>query len=137
MKAGLKLTAIHDPATDLERGEVLWVKSKRAKLLQEVPVSQETSGFYFYNKKLGKGHLFLTSERLIWKGSEMLQTFWLRKLQAAWTVMDRRLVIQYENAEVYKFRFLDESILKWLTYIGLVAQRIEKDYGHKISLSYY
>jgi len=137
MKAGLKLVPLQDPSMDLEKDEVLWVRSKRVKLLQEVPVSVESPGLYFRNRKVGTGQLFLTSERLIWRDGGRLHPFWLRRLNAVWTVVDVRLVIQYDVSEVFKFRFLEESLLKWLTYIALAARRIEEVYGHKIALSTY
>jgi hypothetical protein len=137
MKASLILTPTQDPAINLHPGEILWVKSKPAKLLKDVTALQATPGILFRNKKLGKGQLFLTSERLIWTGTETLPDFWLRKLIAAWTVRNRFFAIQYEGLEIFKFRFLEESILKWLTYLALVAQQIKQTHGHTISLSNY
>lgn len=137
MKAGLTLVPIHDPSLDLEPEEIVWARSKRVKLLQEIPLSPGGLRSYFSNKPLGTGRVFLTSERLVWRGGGDARTFWLRKLNAVWTIVDLRLAIQYETSDVFKFRFLEESLLKWLTYIGLAAERIARVHGHTISLSNY
>src|SRR5262245_39009232 len=39
MKSGLKLVAIPCPAMDLPAGEVLWAKSARVTLVQEIPIA--------------------------------------------------------------------------------------------------
>ncbi len=137
MKASLQLLPLHDPGLDLEPGELLWAKSKRVKIFREVPRSGDTSGVYFRNEKLGTGRLFLTNERLIWKGPQQQYVLWLKNVKAVWTIINRRLGVQYEGPEIFKFRFLDESLLKWLTYIALSAHRFEETSGHKIWLSNY
>jgi hypothetical protein len=136
MKAGLKLIPISDPSLELAAGEVLWAKSKRAKLLREVPLSTEIARLYFSHENLGPGQLFSTNQRLIWKGTTAMDSFWLRQLQAVYTVGIRRLIVQYDG-QIYKMHFAEESCLKWLTYIALAVQQLEEVDRSKIWLSHY
>jgi hypothetical protein len=128
MKAGLKLSPISDPSLKLEADEVLWVKSRRVKLLQATSPHHENAGHS--RKKRGPGQLFLTSQRLIWRGSSEVEDLWLRKLRGVRTRMQRRLVVQYGDEKVYRFHFDEESGLKWATYIALALRHIEQVYGY-------
>jgi hypothetical protein len=136
MKAGVKLVPMQGSSIDLEAGEILWMKSRSVKLLQEILAD---NGLYISrNRNLGSGQLFLTNQRLIWTSGRDVHPFRLRQLIAAWPIGPAwRLAIQYENAQVYKLCFAEESALKWLTYIAMAAQHIEEAYGHKIKVSNY
>jgi hypothetical protein len=63
-------------------------------------------------------------------------SFWLTKVNSVHTEVTWYLGMLY-GLRLYKFRFREESILKWLTYIALEAKRIERTHQHQISLSNY
>jgi hypothetical protein len=130
MKAGLRLGQITDPSLDLNVEEVLWVKSRRVKLFQATLLSRENANFDFSYKNLGSGQLFLTSQRLIWRGERKVENFSLHKLQGVDAKIHRRLVIQYDG-QIYRLLFATESCLKWSTYIALALRHIEEVYGYR------
>jgi hypothetical protein len=136
MKAGLTLTPIQDQSIALEETEVLWAKSKRVKLLREAPLPRANVTQYVSHENLGPGQLFLTNQRLIWRGERRVEAFWLQQLQAVSTLVTRRLVVQYD-AQTCQLHFAKESCLKWLTYIALAVKPIEEMYGHTIRVSNY
>jgi hypothetical protein len=41
------------------------------------------------------------------------------------------------ETSIYDIRFRQESLLKWVTYFGLVAQEIKQTTGHVITTSKY
>jgi len=149
MKAGLRLVAREDPSLRLEPGEELYVQSRQAELLAEedsplfgrwgegeAPWQKEGDLGLSFMKRWDTGRLSLTSERLIWTGDRGTLTFRLKKVISVHTEVTFFLGLLY-GLRLYKFRFREESILKWLTYIALTARRIEEVYHHRISVSNY
>jgi hypothetical protein len=149
MKAKVTLANQDASALNLEAGEVLYVQSQHARLLveednplrslwekEEAPWQKEGDLGLSFMKKWDTGRLFLTNERLIWQGDRRVLTFWLRKVNSVHTEVTWYFGLLYGLC-LYKFQFRQESILKWLTYTAMAAQRIEQVYQHKIALSNY
>jgi hypothetical protein len=149
MKAGLNLVVRESAFLHLEPGEELHVEGKQADLLaeedsplltrwdqHEAPWQKEGDLGLSFMKKWDVGRLFLTSERMIWAGERGMLSFWLTKVNSVHTEVTWYLGMLY-GLRLYKFRFREESILKWLTYIALEAKRIERIHQHQISLSNY
>jgi hypothetical protein len=149
MKAGLQLVPVPASGLSLAAGEQLYVQGQRVKLViqrdnplfhgwdkPEAPAAGERGGVVPYVKTFGWGQLFLTNERLIWQGRGRALTFCLRQISSAYTEIDLFFAILY-GMRTYRFWFKRESVLKWLTYVTVVARRIETVYNHKIALSNY
>lgn len=149
MKASLSLVARKDSSLHLEPGEELYVQGRQAQLFleednplygswakEEAPWEKEGDLGQSFLKRCDRGRLSLTSQRFVWRGERRMLTFWLKKVNSAYTEVHRYFSLLY-GLRIYKFRFQEESILKWLTYTALVARRIEQVYHHRISLSNY
>jgi hypothetical protein len=147
MKGGLRLVAKAEDGVALRSGEELYVQSGRVELLaemgsllftswdeEEAPWQKEGSLGFSVMKKYEVGRLALTSERLIWSAERRTLTFQLRRIMSVHTEVTWYLGVLYGLCR-YKFRFREESILKWLTYIALAARRVDQVYHHKISCS--
>jgi hypothetical protein len=83
---------------------------------------------------VGKGRLFLTSERLIWQAER-------GKLEFRWPVMRSVFLpwrgifgITYGSA-LYRFDVSPQPARKWLTYAGILARDATEVAGHKITLT--
>ncbi len=133
MQATLQLVPLHDPALDLEPGEFLWAQSKRVMVFREVPISRDAATVYVRTERLGRGRLFLTSERLIWRGSRGQEALRFKNVKAVWTLGGGILGVECEGSELYTIRFLEDSVLKWLSQVALVAKQFEATHGHRIS----
>jgi hypothetical protein len=149
MKAGLQLVPHHEPSLSLGSQEALYVKSRQAELLaeedsplfsgwdqEEAPCHQEGHLGLSFKRAWDAGILYLTSERLIWTGLRGTLSFWLKRMNSVHTEVTWFLGLLY-GLRLYKFRFREESILKWLTYIALAAKRMDEVYRHRISFSNY
>ncbi|HXH09415.1 MAG TPA: hypothetical protein VNP04_06610 [Alphaproteobacteria bacterium] len=149
MKAGIQLVARQAPCLRLQAGEEVYVQSRQALLLAEqdsllfsrwveteAPRQRQGDLGLSFMKKCDTGTLSLTNERLIWTGARWTLSFRLTKVTSVHTEITWYLGLLYGLC-LYKFQFDEESILKWLTYIGYAAKRIEERYQHHISLSNY
>jgi hypothetical protein len=147
MKAGIRLAAKQTSTHRLEAAEEVYLQSQQAELLaeednplfvrwneEEAPWRKNTDIGLSFMKRWDKGRLLLTSERLLWEGSRQRLTFRLRKLNSMHTEVTWYLGLLY-GLYRYKFRFREESILKWLTYTASVAGRIEEVHQHRIAFS--
>jgi hypothetical protein len=38
---------------------------------------------------------------------------------------------------LYTVRFLEESVLKWVTYLAFVARQVQAETGHRITTSHF
>jgi len=90
---------------------------------------------------VGVGRLFLTDRRLAWQsrdagGHDMRVDFPLARLNSALAVLDRKLALLVE-ARLYMAHFLDDSPLKWVTYLALVARQVQAETGHRIATSHF
>jgi hypothetical protein len=149
MKAGMRLVVREAPSLHLEAGEALYVQSRRVHLLAEedsplfgqwqehdAPWRKAGDSGLAFMKKWDSGRLALTNERLIWRGERGTLSFRLTKVNSVHTEITWYLGLLYGLC-LYKFQFHEESILKWLTYLGLTAKRVEEHHHHHISLSNY
>jgi hypothetical protein len=147
MKTGVRLAAKQTSTHRLEAGEEVYLQSQPAELLaeednplfvrwdeEEAPWRKTADIGFSFMKRWDTGRLLLTSERLIWEGSRQRLTFRLRKLNSMHTEVTWYLGVLY-GLYRYKFRFSEDSILKWLTYSASVAGRIEQIYRHRITFS--
>jgi hypothetical protein len=148
MKAGVRLVPRPEVGLSLEQGEECYLHSRMAELFmeednpllglwtEEAPWASEREPGLSFTKKGASGHLWLTGARFIWTSGEQRLTFQLTRVVAAYAQGNRFFAIIY-GQRLYKVRFLRESILKWLTYTALVAQRLEQTADHRIALSNY
>lgn len=147
MKATVRLEPLNDPAVALEAGELLYLASGAAELIAEesdplfFPVPPDPGATRrdkgeVRGKMVGRGRLFLTGRRLIWQGAGMPRSFSLRRLNSAYAFMDYGLTLMVEM-RLYTLRFLEESLLKWVTYLALVAPLVESETGHRITTSHF
>jgi hypothetical protein len=147
MKATVRLEPILDPALPLPPGEALYLASGPAELQAEAtdplffPVPESPRASRVDKKEVagrttGQGRVFLTSRRLIWQGDGPARSFPLARLNSAYAVMDYGLTLMVEM-RLYTVRFLEESLLKWVTYLALVAPQVEAETGHRITTSHF
>lgn len=147
MKATVCLSPIHDPTLPLNPDEVLYLASGPAELWAE-----ETDPLFFLGpdspaapatsvdrsrlqaRLAGRGRMFLTDSRLAWQGDGQTHSFPLHRLNSAHALMDHGLVLMVEM-RIYSARFFQESLLKWVTHVALVAVGVETKTGHRIATS--
>lgn len=147
VKADLKLEPIADPSLDLEPGEALYLKSKAVELhaVRDDPLFEgifvrKGKPFLTSNshqrmlERLGVGKLFLTDQRLIIQIGGRSYSLWLKSLGAVWLRTDRFLMIRVRE-QIYIFRFLEESLLKWLTHLKLAVKPVEERYKLRIRIA--
>jgi hypothetical protein len=143
LKETLSLTPIEDQELTLEEGERLYLAS-RPVLLRVL----SSDPFFFpeevgdkpdkpVGKAVGIGRIFLTNRRVVWHGQDgKAQDFLLTKVNSFFTIFNIGGVMMHETS-IYDIRFRQESLLKWVTYFGLVAQEIKQTTGHVITTSKY
>lgn len=153
MKKTLSLNPISSGELQLPAGEVLFLASKVAELEVEAddplffPGSQDN--FSHQDKStvpgvnLGQGKLFLTDQRLIWQTSASnvsplpkVVSFSLSQVNSAYGLLNFGLLLMV-GMRLYTLRFPQESILKWITYLAMVAQEVQMRSGHRIATSHY
>ena len=147
MKTGIQLQPIEDLGFQMKDGERLFVVSKRVEL-----VAEETDERFFVAPKgellpiakneiegrpVGPGRLLLTSHRLVWQAMDEPDRKFLRvvsiplkEINFASTFFGLVLNVGFQ---LYMIYVPSESMLKWLTYLDLVAKHI----GHQIKISNY
>jgi hypothetical protein len=87
--------------------------------------------------RVGPGRFFLTNRRLIWLGEDGRErAFPLERLNSAYALFNVALLILYKT-RLYQARFLQESLLKWITYFAYVAEEVKATTGHLITTSKY
>ncbi|MBN1954276.1 MAG: hypothetical protein JW900_04410 [Anaerolineae bacterium] len=145
MKATLCLEPLHDPAAALEAGEALYLASGPAALQAEAtdPLfftapepRHKAAKSQIEGRSVGRGRLFLTDRRLTWLGEENTASWSLARLNSAYAAMDIGLALMVER-RLYTVHFFEESLLKWVTYVALVAPLVEAKTGHRIETSHF
>jgi len=153
MKETIRLEPIHDPAMSMEAGEVLYLASGAVELQAE-----ETDPIFFPQQEgrpsavdkreigsavVGRGRLFLTSRRLAWQGGDaageqrsQTKSFPLTQVNSAYAMMDYAVAFLI-GTRLYTVHFLHESLLKWVTYVALVARQVLAETGHRITTSHF
>jgi len=146
MKAGVKLAAREAPSVCLEGGEEVYVQSGDAQLFveadsplfgswddEEAPWQRQGNLGLYVMKRWDKGRLSLTNGRFIWAGSQRTLSFRFTRVNSAYTENVTFFGLFY-RLRTYKVSFREESVLKWLTYTALAAQRLDH---HRIILTNY
>ncbi len=149
MKAGLTLVPRNDSRVALDPGEHLYLCCAQSELivsaqnplrnhwpLREAPHAPSPDELSAKWGPVGKGTLYMTSERLIWESPQLAVDFPWRRVQSAFTFHVLYFGIMF-GATAYRFSTPGQSILKWLTYTGKIANDILLPQGHKMSLSSY
>ena len=167
MKETIRLEATHDPALPLSPGETLYLASGPATLeveetdplffpratpqesfasgaivtprgqgLEQKRVPNRIDKRYVRGRNVGGGRLFLTNRRLVWQGDGSIGSFALDRLSSVYAVLDFGLMLLVEM-RLYIISFEGESVLKWLTHVGLIAWQIEAQTGHRIETSHF
>jgi hypothetical protein len=148
MKRTVRLAPIHDSAALLQPGEVLYLASGPAQLQVE-----EDDPLFFPERgdelstaekrevggvTVGRGRLFLTNRRLVWLGEVLpaVVSFPLTRVNSVYAMMDFGVVFLIEM-RLYAVYFLEESLLKWVTYAALVARQVLAETGHRITTSHF
>jgi hypothetical protein len=167
MKQTVRLKALPEPPRLLETGEELYLASGRATLWVEAqpassmvdplnaatvknsplsgtePPGTETEGGW-----ISPGQLFLTNRRIIWQPSSTKVelpkpspgpqpfTFPLHQVNGIYAILNLGLSMVV-GMQLYYLRFANESPLKWVTYIALLAPQIKAESGHTIQTSHY
>ena len=83
---------------------------------------------------IGEGQLFLTNQRLLWRGSERELEFKWSSVTAVYIWLMNTLGVRYGSAQ-YRFSLGQEVGLKWMTYAGTMAKHASEQDGHKVTLS--
>jgi len=167
MKQTVHLKALPEPPGLLEVGEELYLASGQATLWAEAqpafsrvdphnPVAAEISPLSSTDLpvteaddgRVGLGQLFLTNQRMIWQPSSVTAehpkpsadpqpfTFPLYQVNGIYAILNLGLSMVIEM-QLYYLRFANESPLKWVTYIALLAPKIKAESGHHIRTSHY
>ena len=148
MMAGFEMKPIEAPAGLLRDGEELYLIADGADLLPHDPsplgevwspgeaprAHPGGQGQHPSWSSAGKGRLYLTSERLVWRGEQgQLEFHWpvMRTVFLPWQGI---LGITYGSA-LYRFDVSPQPARKWLTYAGTLAEAAAVAAGHPITLS--
>ena len=76
----------------------------------------------------------LTSHRLLWQGPERELDFNWSSVTAVYIWLVNTLGIRYGTAQ-YRIPLGSEVGLKWLTYVGTLAQQAAERDGHTVTVS--
>jgi hypothetical protein len=146
LKATLSLRPVGAAALPLAAGETLYLASGVAELRAETtdPLffsassapprldKREVTG-----ASVGLGRLFLTDQRLAWRGVDGRDAdFPLTRLASAHAVMDIGVTLLVD-LRLYMVTFREESLLKVVTMIGLLAPQVAAATGHRIVTSHW
>jgi len=145
MKATLRLEPVCDPAITLDAGETLYLASGPAELIAEESDPLFFSALSGYDaaqldkqevggKSGGQGRLLLTNRRLIWQNEGCTTAWPLARLNSAYAFLNYGVMFMIEM-RLYTVHFMEESLLKWVTYVALVAPLVEAKTGHRIITS--
>jgi hypothetical protein len=97
---------------------------------------------------IGLGELFLTNQRILWRqlpgnsepspaAEDIKQIiFPLSKVTLVYALLNLGLAVVL-GMDQYVFRFINESPLKWVTYVALLAPQVQHTSGHRIQTSHY
>jgi hypothetical protein len=147
MKASLQLIPVDDHELGLPNGEFLYLASGSIEMQAEAddpaffPAKSDSQSPQMDKAainpgSLGQGRLYLTDRRLIWGANSGLVSFPLERLNSAYAVVDFGLALMVMT-RLYVVHFLEESPLKWVTYLAQVAHQAEAVSGHRIVTSHF
>jgi len=147
MKRSVSLVAVEDPPVSLQGGELAYLVSGPVDLTAEAndPLFFSTVGEFgdvvlekgkVEGVVVGRGTLILTNRRLVWQGAGRACSFPLKSVSSAHTLLDYGVAFMV-GMRLYIACFLEESVLKWITYWALVARELEAETGHRIVTSHF
>jgi hypothetical protein len=147
MKQSVRLVPINVQAAAWPASETLYLASGRVELQAEandplffsVPQSLAASRLdkrQLEGKPVGQGRLFLGSHHLVWQGDDSHCVFSHTRLDSAFALLNYGLMLMIER-RLYTVYFLEESPLKWIMYLALVARQVEAETGHRIATSHF
>lgn len=152
MKQGLALAPVADAEMAPEPDERLYLASAEIELYVE-----ETDPLFFPDGQgrldkvekrqvtgasVGTGRLFLTDRRVVWQaarspdGERDPVSFPLQRVSSAYAMMDFGIALMV-GMRLYAAYLRQESPLKWVSYLGLVADQVRTETGHQIATSHY
>lgn len=85
---------------------------------------------------VGRGHLCLTNRRLLWESPVGGYDFHWPTVRAVFGFVTVHMGIIYGDV-AYRFQPPKGTLLKWLTYSHLVAERLKETTGQSIAVPYY
>ena len=141
MKSTLALHPITDPGAPLEPGENLYLASLPAERWDTDPAAGEATEAP--HTLASQGRLFLCERRLLWAGAGETLSLPLSAVLGAYTVLNWGMAAavlppdQPGAPRLYLWRFPQESPLKWVTYLALIAPRIRQESGRQIKTSHF
>lgn len=146
MKRSVSLVAVEDPPVSLQSGELAYLVSGPLDLTAEAndplffPTMGEFGDVCLEKSKVegvvvGRGTLILTNRRFVWQGHGRASSFPLESVSSAHTLLDYGVAFMV-GMRLYIACFLEESVLKWITYLALVARELEAETGHRIVTSH-
>lgn len=134
MKKTLRLEPFLDPQAPLVQvGETLYLASQAVELWAQAdlaPGEVEATG-----SRIGCGRLFLTSARLVWKAGGHDCEFPWQQMNGAYTILNRGMALICAG-QLFFFNFLQESPLKWVTYLALLAPLVQPDARRRLVTSH-
>lgn len=147
MKRSVSLVAVEDPPVSLQSRELAYLVSGPVDLTAEAndPLFFSAVGKFgdvvlekskVEGVVVGRGTLILTNRRLVWQGEERACSFPLESVSSAHTLLDYGVAFMV-GMRLYIACFLEESVLKWITYLALVARELEAETGHRIVTSHF
>ena len=147
MKRSVSLVAVEDPPVSLQSRELAYLVSGPVDLTAEAndPLFFSAVGKFgdvvlekskVEGVVVGRGTLILTNRRLVWQGEERACSFPLESVSSAHTLLDYGVAFMV-GMRLYIACFLEESVLKWITHLALVARELEAETGHRIVTSHF
>lgn len=147
MKRLVSLSAVDDPPVSLQSGELAYLVSGPVDLTAEAndPLFFSGTGEFgdvvlekgkVEGVLVGRGTLILTNRRIVWQGDGRACSFPLESVSSAHTLLDYGVAFMV-GMRLYITGFLEESVLKWITYLALVARELEAETGHRIVTSHF
>ena len=83
---------------------------------------------------IGNGRLLLTSHRMLWQSAQQELDFHWSSATAVYLWLQNTLGVRYGSAP-YRFPLGQEPGLKWLTYVGTLAQGVAENHGRTLTTS--
>lgn len=147
MLAGLKLVPVAADLDMLNPGEEVYTRANDVELIvvdsnplltswnkREAPKGLKSRHAYTPNwESVGLGRLYFTDQRLVWVGKDKRLDFWWPSVNGAFIFLGGIFGIMY-GLTTYRFRFTNQSPLKWIAYSKALAPRIQEQFGHAINI---
>lgn len=147
MKQNVRLVPVADSPIRLRPGELVYLVSRAADLTAEAsdplffPARRPIDGVRLDKRTVegavvGRGRLVLTGQRLAWQSNGEVYSFPLDRVNSVYALLDYGVALMV-GMRLYIVCLLEESPLRWINHMALVAQQVEKETGHRIATSHY